>query len=414
MHHILAASIIVISMRGLFIPFDLILFRDNISHSIILFCVVLLLLLYNQKVKINVLPYIFIVFLVIHLFIHKYLLYTNIRYILYVFILLLVFSSKLNFSKVFQLLTAFYSLYLLFALVFHFITISIGEHFKWNINELRIFESNNDAFHRSEWGEIFYSPYLFLLIGEWSYNINNYNFVRFMGFSTEPSILCMTLLPLFFMSLHFSSSISRVYLVCTFIIGISIILSFSVYCIICLTASFFIFYCIFKLTTRMLLLFLLLFPLIYLFIQPFSLLLGSIITQKSNEIIYYTQNLNIFGRSSLSFFGIDTSHYVNESIRSYGAFSIIEKYGLIGFSFWIIISSVFLFYAFQLSKYTKYKYYSCLLISISLYSLKSPHLINFYFILFLLQSILYLNSHRIKWSISKTNLKRFSISPLLQ
>jgi hypothetical protein len=339
--------------------------------------------------------------------------YTNVRYILYLLILLLGLTAKINFSRILQLFSITFSAYLVLALILHFLVLSWGEQFEWNVRSMPIFKSNNDAFHRSEWGEAYYSPYLFLLIGDWSYDFSDYSFVRFMGFSPEPSILCMILIPLFFISLYFASSINRIYLVCTAIFAVSIILSFSIYCWICIISSFLIFYNFIKLTAwRLFLSFFVLSLFVYCLFSQVALF-NVILEQKTNEFLFYTEALDIFNRiKTLSLFGIDTSHYANESIRSYGVFSVYEKYGLLGFTLWFFTTLLFLYYSFKLSKYTQYKYLSCLLVAIFLYSFKSPHLINFYYIIFLIQSIYYINDQRNNFFVLDNNIKSF-IKPLV-
>ena len=409
MKYFISILLIIISLRGLFIPVDLIFFRNSYSHLIILLSVITLLILYKSQIRINCFSIICISFLVLHVFFHAYLMQANIRYILYLMIIFLSLSTKINFSRILQLLTITFSVYLVLALGLHFFVISLGQQFEWSITYIDIFKSNNDAYLRSQWGESYYSPYLFLLIGEWGYDIKNFSFIRFMGFSPEPSLMCMILIPLFFVALYFANTINRSYNVCSFIIGVSIVFSFSIYCVICIIASFIIFYNLINFNLLRLSLSVLILSTLNYFLLPHITLFNVILEEKKNEFIFYTETLDIFSRiSSPSYFGIDTSHYANESIRSYGVFSVYEKYGIIGFTLWTITIYLFIYYSVKLSKYRKYKYFSCALIAIALYSFKSPHLINLYFILFLIQSIYYINVQKNISLIRKNNTKNIT------
>lgn len=390
-YKLIVCFVIILSLKGLFIPFDLFLFPNSIIYSFFLIFTLFSLLFLKPKFKVIYIIYIIIFYLLIHSYFFPNLLLSTYKYICYSLILLLLYNFTLHFKYCFDIFVFVFTIHCSLSLILHFYYTAFDFHLLWNIVDNPIFNSNNDVFKRAIVDDHdFYNPLFLFLVGNWTYDIMGITIYRFMGFSTEPTFFCIIIMPLMFFSLHHYKNTNIYYLIPVIVFTITLVFTFSLSCYISILIGIFGYYYFKKINFLNIFKHTIFFILLSVFFYHFIVKL--IFPNKVNEIIFYFNNINL---SSISIFNfLLGSKIIDDRIITYGIINVFHTYGIIGILMWLLLTYKILSCAYKLSKLPDCMYLSILLISLSFLSLKNVHLINFYFFLFLIYCSQFITSSK--------------------
>ena len=345
---ILCCLCFLIALKGLFIPVDLIFFRNELSQGLILITTITgLFFLRKSKRETTLVPHALTligIYLAAHCLISPQAALTNIRYGMYIIIIYLFLNRNIRIMPLFSKFAKCLAPYLALALILHsYLTMYSVDLQGWSVDGLQVFESNNDVYNKIMDDTVYYAPYYFVLVGEWFVYFGEFKWLRFTGYGPEPTDLAMLCVPLIFVCWHYLRQGQKKLLMPIIIFVISIFASLSIAGILALTIGF-LFVRIApssrNKTLQIIALTALFMPIMV--INKMGLF-SSITEMKVSEFVYYTQELGLITNlSTTSLFGAGIQSYDEGVKRSYGFISILSKYGTAGFAVWVfLIVSIF-------------------------------------------------------------------------